>query len=136
MPTVGEALNKVSELRSRYAILHALVTHLETHYKSQDAGAPELRVTRDDYAIVPEEHIDKEMAIICAEMDQIQAEIEEWSHLAISVPEDEDSAESAEDGDNGSPKKPQLKKRKKNRATASEGDDRPASGESKSGGDG
>jgi hypothetical protein len=92
MPTVGEALQKVSELKSRWAILHELVVYLETHFKSSDAGEPELRITREDFATVPEDHIEAQIAHLANEMDQIQQELDEWGNLKITTPGDEDTS--------------------------------------------
>jgi hypothetical protein len=118
MPTVGEALEKVSELKSRWAILHEIVVYLETHFKSSDAGEPELRITREDHAAVPEAHIDAQVAQLVHELDQIQQELDEWGNLKITAPSEEPSAEA-----NGA----QGKKRK--RGTARQREDQPPAGD-------
>ena len=109
MPTVREALVKISELRSRMAVLHEMVIYMETHYLSADSGPAELRITRDDHTIVPEEHIHVQIAHISEEMDQLSAELEEWEELGVSVGEDE--------------RRPAKKKRatKKGKARAAQG---------------
>jgi hypothetical protein len=134
MPTVGEAIEKVSELRSRHAILHELVIYLETHYKSSDAGPPELRMHRTDHAVVPEEHIEQQVTLLTVEMDQIQAELAEWGKLRITAPEDDDRPAKKLNGKkparlaNGA-KRPGGKKRKP-RGTTSQDNDPASSGHS------
>lgn len=117
MASFAEAIEKVSELKSRWAILHELVVYLETHYKSSDAGEPELRVTREDYAAVPERHIDAEIANLMMQMDQIQQEIDEWGKLRLTAPSEEEPSAKAVGG----------KKRK--RATQRQGQDQSPAGD-------
>jgi len=89
MPTVGETIAKISELRSRWAILHEVLVYLETHYKSSDAGPPEIKIHTNENTIVPEEHIDIEVSNITHQMDQISQELDEWEKLVVMSPGEE-----------------------------------------------
>ena len=114
MASFAEAIEKVSELKSRWAILHEMLVYLETHFKSSDAGEPEMRITRDDYAAVPEKHIDVEISNLTLQMDQILQEIDEWGRLRITSGE-------------GSAKPTSGKKRK--RGTARQNTNQPGAGD-------
>lgn len=92
MSSVREALEKISELESRKAVLETLLAYLETHYKSSDAGEPDMRITRDDLGLVPEEHIDIEIDLLVMEVDQVKNELNGWKGLSIVPPEEEDDA--------------------------------------------
>lgn len=90
MPSVREALEKISELESRKAILETLLAHLETHYTSSDAGDPDMRITRDDHGLVPEHHITTQIDLLVVEVDQVKKELEGWKGLSINPPDEEE----------------------------------------------
>lgn len=73
---VIELLAQISQLVSRKAVYHTLITHLRTCYKSTDAGAAEMRVTREDFGAVPEKHIEETIIEMEERIDIINAEIE------------------------------------------------------------
>lgn len=90
MPSVREALDKLSEMESRKAIISTVVTYLETHFKSSDAGTPDMTITREDLGVVPESHIDAFITALDHESDQLAQEMEEWNSLSILPPADEE----------------------------------------------
>ena len=92
MPSVREALEKISELESRKAILECLITYLETHYRSSDAGEPDMTIARDDMGLVPEEHIDAQLELLVVEVDSIKKELGGWKDLSILPPGEEEDA--------------------------------------------
>ena len=87
---VNEVLSKVSEKLSRISVLHTLVRHLETHYVGLDSGAgdPEQYITRSDHGVVPQEHIQVEIARLQEEIASLQAEIHEWNSLLVVSKDD------------------------------------------------
>lgn len=84
--TFGQISDKVSELRSKIAIKEAFVLHLKANYKSSDAGSAEMHVTRDDFATVPEIHIDLFIEDTVDEIDTMRAELRQWESLPVPTP--------------------------------------------------
>lgn len=123
MPSVREALEKISELESRKAILETLLAHLETHYISSDAGEPDMRITRDDLGLVPEEHVSSQIDLLVLEIDQVKKELDGWKGLSIKPPEEDEQVS----------KKTRKKKR---RGTSSQGADQPDADPGEQGGTG
>lgn len=78
---VVEVVEKISELKSRKAIAAQIAMYLKAHYLSSDTGAPEMKITRDDCHMVPEEHIKlfiSEMSDSVDESDAMQVEYENF----------------------------------------------------------
>jgi len=79
MATVGEIIERVSELRSDKAIITQLMVYLQAHYMSSDAGAAEMKITRYDSAFVSEAHIERfllKLEELAVETEAMQSEYE------------------------------------------------------------
>lgn len=74
---------KLSEIQSMRAIAHTLAVYLEMNYKGSDAGDAEMRITRDDNAIVPEPHIDLFVEKLYQQLEELDAELEEWGSMEL-----------------------------------------------------
>lgn len=88
MPTIRQAMEKISELRSRTAVIEMLMLYLDANYVDDDSGEAEMSVTRDDAAIVPQEHIKEFQAWLAEQVDQADSEIEEWESMQLLEPEE------------------------------------------------
>jgi hypothetical protein len=88
MPTVGQVVTKIAELRSRVAIGEALVLYLRAHYVSSDSGDAEMKITRDDHAFVPEGHVGDYIQQIVDDVDEARAELSQWENLSLPAPAD------------------------------------------------
>lgn len=75
--TVSELLATISKLNSRKAVFEMLIVHLRNNYRQNDTGAAEMRVTREDLAIVPESHIEDAIIELETLVDVVNAELEE-----------------------------------------------------------
>jgi hypothetical protein len=106
MPTVGEMVEKISELRSRKATVVQIAMYLRAHYLSSDSGAAEMKITRDDYHVVPEDHIRMfidDLAQLADESDAMCAEFE--SFLANDPTEIEEAVRGKKGKGNGTTRK-------------------------------
>ena len=75
--TVAQLIELVSQLNSRKAVFHMLITHLRTCYCETDSGPPEMRVVREDSGVVPSLHIEKAIIELETMIDLTNAELEE-----------------------------------------------------------
>ncbi len=75
--TVSELLATISKLNSRKAVFQMLIIHLRNNYRKTDAGTAEMRVTREDLALVPETHIEDSIIELETLVDVVNAELEE-----------------------------------------------------------
>lgn len=75
--TISGLLNQISELQSRKAIYLEFVAHLRICYRGADSGPAEMRITREDLAVVPERHIDAMIIELEERIHFLNAEIEE-----------------------------------------------------------
>jgi hypothetical protein len=75
--TVHELLMVISKLNSRKAVFQMLIVHLRNNYRRTDSGQPEMRVTREDMAVVPESHIEDSIIEMETMIDVVNAELEE-----------------------------------------------------------
>lgn len=83
--TAGNALSKISEIRSKIAIFEGLIMYLRANYVSSDAGEAEMRFTRSDYATVPEKHVEVSVHELQEQIENMQRELEEWESLELDV---------------------------------------------------
>ena len=86
--SAGTIVDKISELRSKIAVLEGLVLYLEANYKGSDAGEAEMRFTRRDFATVPQAHIDVTIADLSAAMGAFAEELEHWEGLMFPTEDD------------------------------------------------
>lgn len=75
--TVSELLGLISSLVSRQAVYRMVIVHLRTCYRKTDTGPAEMRVTREDGGVVPQEHIEDTIIEIETQIDLARAELEE-----------------------------------------------------------
>lgn len=75
--TIAHVLEAISKLRSRKAILKVNISHLRNVYTATDAGPPESRITRDDFAFVAKEHIEEAIIDLEHEIELIDVRLEE-----------------------------------------------------------
>ena len=85
--SVGNVLDKISETRSKIAILEGVVLHLRSNYHTSDAGEPEMRFYRGDYAPVPEAHISSTIVDLEALVKECRAQLEQWEGIVVDVDE-------------------------------------------------
>lgn len=74
--TLLEAMELISQLRSRKAVYQTAIAHLRTCYKDTDAGAAEMRISREDLAVVNQEHLEKSIGEMMDRIEQLDVEIE------------------------------------------------------------
>lgn len=87
MPTIRQALDKVSELRSRRALLQLVQQYLKNNYVDDDNGEAEMTVTRDDHALVSQAHI-RDFLDLLSDQDVLAgSEMEEWENMQLLPPD-------------------------------------------------
>lgn len=74
--TILEVMNLVAKLHSRKAGYKMLIAHLQTCYKDNDSGKAELRMMREDLAIVPQEHVEAFIGELMDNVERIDVELE------------------------------------------------------------
>lgn len=92
--TINALFEQVASLRSRMAVYRMLITHMRTCYKKTDAGPAEMRVVRDDGALVTERHIEQAIIEMEERIQVLEAEIDEVQEMIIE-PEEPEAAEPA-----------------------------------------
>lgn len=85
MPTVGQALQKMSELHSKIAVLQTLVVHVEINFVGGDMD-PEHYIAREDGAYVPPEHIQTFLNETEAQILELREELSHWENLPLPAP--------------------------------------------------
>lgn len=74
MPITAAAIaSQISELRSKIAVYRVLSSNLLSNYLESDAGAAEMNITREDGAVVLNEHVEA----VVAELSQRISDLEE-----------------------------------------------------------
>ena len=83
--TVGQLATRISEVRSKIAVLEGLVLYLKTNYFSSEDGVipAEMHFTRADGAAVPESHVLATQADIVEQITTFRLELEEWEATVI-----------------------------------------------------
>lgn len=94
--SIGNVLDKISETRSKIAVLEGLVLHLKSNYLTSDTGEPEMRFYRGDYAPVPELHIVAGIGDIELLVKDLRAQLAQWEGITVEV---------EDNGPSGAPKK-------------------------------
>lgn len=85
MPTVGQIVDKISELRSKIAISDYTLRHLRTYYFASDHGEAEMKLYRDDQALVSEGHVRAYLDDLDSQLKEYKAELKHWESLAVPV---------------------------------------------------
>ena len=119
---VGEVVEKISELKSKKAIVAQLVMYLKAHFLSSDIGSPEMRITRDDCHMVPEDHIKVFINDLADGVDETEAMQVEYENFMA-----QDPAELAE-AIRAKTKKATAKKGKTSGSGTRKGGNQPAAG--------
>ncbi len=94
-----EAMEHVSKLRSRRAVLQTCVDHIRSLYRSSDAGEPEMKITRDDHALVSATHIEETLSYLDSVIETIDVDLEELTTQRVMPrdPEPEEVPENLND---------------------------------------
>lgn len=90
MATLRQALERITELQSRKAILRTLILHIETMYAASDTE-PEAHIRREDGGLVPQHHINGYLLDLETSLSGVEAELEEWEKMTVgdsSAPKD------------------------------------------------
>lgn len=74
--TLLEVMELISKLRSRKAVYQTAISHLRTFYKDSDAGKAEMRITREDLAVVTQPHVDDSISEMMDRVEEIDVELE------------------------------------------------------------
>ncbi len=90
MITAGSILTKVSELRSKVAIVEALILHLTNNYITTEdekgKTPPEMVLAREDFSAVPETHITSLIQDLRETADAYQEELKQWEDMPMAEP--------------------------------------------------
>lgn len=81
--TFAEVAEIVSSLKSKKAVNVMLIAHIQSAYKDTDAGKAEMRVTRQDFAVVSQEHLEAAIIELESSNELIDAEIEVLSNQPV-----------------------------------------------------
>jgi len=93
--TAAAVTDTISKLRSKIAVYKTVISQLKANYMSSDAGPGELRIQRDDGAIVVNTHLQETVEDLEATVETLAEELEEWENLTFNpqltadVPEEE-----------------------------------------------
>lgn len=82
MANLRQALERITELQSRRAILRTLQLHVETMYVASDTE-PEAQIRREDGGIVPQQHLMAYLLDLETELGQVEAELAEWEKTPV-----------------------------------------------------
>lgn len=91
--TAGTVVHKISELRSKTAVIEALILHLTSNYvtredeKSDTPTPPEMILAREDFSSVPEAHILLVVQDLRESAEHMLEELRQWEEMPITVPE-------------------------------------------------
>lgn len=88
--SAGYILDKISETRSKIAVIDGLMLHLRANYLPSDAGEPEMRFFRNDYAPVPASHIHEAIRDYETIRNKLMGEIIRLESVDVNVSIDED----------------------------------------------
>jgi hypothetical protein len=80
----SDIAEKISELRSRILLRQTWVDQLRSNYMPDDAGAPEIRLRRDDGAAILKGHVEAEVEEGIERIAAMQVELEEWENLVFA----------------------------------------------------
>lgn len=95
--TLGQVTDKISELKSRAAIMRTLAFHLKAYYKASDKTPAEGQIMREDGAYVHPDHIDIVIADLVDMVDEALIEIMHYEKMTVVVPMEHDDDEVKEE---------------------------------------
>lgn len=82
--TAAAVTDTISKLRSKIAVYKTVISQLKANYMSSDAGPGELRIQRDDGAIVVDTHLQETVEDLEATIETLAEELEEWENLTFN----------------------------------------------------
>jgi hypothetical protein len=77
-----QALERITELQSRKAILRTMILHIETLYVSSDTE-PEAHIRREDGGLVPQQHIRGYLLDLETALMGVESELGEWEKMPV-----------------------------------------------------
>jgi uncharacterized protein YlzI (FlbEa/FlbD family) len=103
--TAGQLVSKISEFRSKIAVLESLVLHLRTNYLSTEGRAeddiipPEFYVTREDGSRVSETHVQASIEDVLTQISTLREEVAAWEAIPMEGPKTKKRKKEQEDED-------------------------------------
>lgn len=85
--SAGTVVDKISEVRSKIAVFEGLILHLKSNYLPSDAGDPEMKFYRGDYAPVPSSHVDSAVVDIEHHLLDLREQLSQWEGIVIELDE-------------------------------------------------
>lgn len=82
--TAAAVTDTISKLRSKIAVHKTLISQLKANYMSSDAGPGELRIQRDDGAVVVDSHLQETVEDLESMVESLAEELEEWENLTFN----------------------------------------------------
>lgn len=80
---VAKILARISLLESKKAVFNGLVDILKANYLPNDGGDAEAVFYRHDLGVVPPNHIEEAIQSLLTLVDEVDADIENWSMLEV-----------------------------------------------------
>lgn len=95
--TAGAVADKMSELRSKIRAFEYFLEQIDANYLPSDAGAAELKLARDDGAVVVPKHWESVKLDISERVSTYQEELEQIESLVFRLDDDDNDEEEAEE---------------------------------------
>ena len=83
--SAGTVVDKISEVRSKIAVFEGLVLHLKSNYLPSDAGDPEMKFYRGDYAPVPASHVEASIGDMEQHLLDLREQLAQWEGIIIEL---------------------------------------------------
>jgi len=85
--SAGTVVDKISEVRSKIAVFEGLILHLKSNYLPSDAGDPEMKFYRGDYAPVPSSHVESAIIDVEHHLLDLREQLSQWEGIVIELDE-------------------------------------------------
>lgn len=85
--SAGTIVDKISEVRSKIAVFEGLVLHLKSNYLPSDAGDPEMKFYRGDYAPVPAPHVEASIGDVEQHLLDLREQLAQWEGIIVEMEE-------------------------------------------------
>jgi hypothetical protein len=83
--SAGTIVDKISEVRSKIAVFEGLVLHLKSNYLPSDAGDPEMKFYRGDYAPVPAPHVEASIGDVEHHLLDLREQLAQWEGIIVEM---------------------------------------------------
>ena len=83
--SAGTIVDKISEVRSKIAVFEGLVLHLKSNYLPSDAGDPEMKFYRGDYAPVPAPHVEAAIGDVEQHLLDLREQLAQWEGIIVDM---------------------------------------------------